>query len=385
MLEAPVLDDQAAADGADPGVGRVHHHPLDPVGGDHLHVVVEQQQVLALGDRGAVVDLFREAERAVEEDDPEPVAGDLAELGEDLGRGRAVGDDDDLVVVVGRGLDDAADAVGDEDDLLEPDFAAVPGGRDDDADRGPSLEPGDELVDAGVVEVALDPRRQPDPLAVGLERPGPGFERPGLRRFAAAGGGGGEHPPVVEDPRHVGDLPRPLGDPQDQVPVLGALELGVEAADLLDQRAAQDAEVAGVHLGPEPLRRPVGLEERPRVAPAPRRSCLRRCRRSRPRGRRASASSTSASASGCSMSSWSRRTTNSPPAIASASLEAATMPPFSSRRETRIRPSSRAAPSTISSTCGSAERSSTRQSSQSPKRWRRTESSIASRTAAGVS
>ena len=66
----------------------------------------------------------------------------------------------------------------------------------------------------------------------------------------------------------MGDLPRPLGHPQDQVPVLGALELGVEAADLLDQRAAQDAEVAGVHLGPEPLRRPVGLEERPRVAPA---------------------------------------------------------------------------------------------------------------------
>ena len=143
MLEAAVLDDQAAADGADPGMGRVHHHPLDPVGGDHLHVVVEQQQVLALGDRGAVVDLLREAERPVVGDDPEPVAGDLAQLVEDLGRGRGVGDDDDLVVVVGRGLDDAADAVGDEDDLLEPDFAAVPGGRDDDADRRPPLELGD--------------------------------------------------------------------------------------------------------------------------------------------------------------------------------------------------------------------------------------------------
>ena len=301
--------------------------------------------MLALGDRGAVVDLFREAERAVEEDDPEPVAGDLAELGEDLGRGRAVGDDDDLVVVVGRGLDDAADAVGDEDDLLEPDFAAVPGGRDDDADRGPPLELGDELVDAGVVEVALDPRRQPDPLAVGLKRPGPGFERPGLRRFAAAGGRGREHPPVVEDPRHVGDLPRPLGHPQDQVPVLGALELGVEAADLLDQRAAQDAEVAGVHLGPEPLRRPVGLEERPRVAPAPRRSCLRRCRRSRPRGRPAAPPRRARARRGaaCRRGRGGRRTRRR--AIASASLEAATMPPFCSRRETRIRPSSRAAPS----------------------------------------
>ena len=132
---------------------------------------------------------------------------------------------------------------------------------------GSSLELRVEVVDAGVLEVALDPRRQPDPLAVGLERPRPGFEGPGLRLFAAAGGRGLEHPPVVEDPRHVDDPPRPLGDPQDQVPVLGALELGVEAADLLDQRAAQDAEVAGVHLGPHPLRRPVGLEERARVVP----------------------------------------------------------------------------------------------------------------------
>ena len=71
---------------------------------------------------------------------------------------------------------------------------------------------------------------------------------------------------------------------QHQVPVLGALELGVEAADLLDQRAAQDAEVAGVHLRAHPLRRPVGLEEGAASGGRRGRSCPRRCRRSRPRG-----------------------------------------------------------------------------------------------------
>ena len=172
----------------------------------------------------------------------------------------------------------------------------------------------------------------------------------------------------------MGDLPRPLGDPQDQVPVLGALELGVEAADLLDQGASQHAEVAGVHLGPEPLRRPVGLEERPGVATRARRSCLRRCRRSRPRDLRAAPPSTSSSASGWSMSSWSRRTTNSPPRhrqrVVGGGDDAAV---FARGGDPDAVVAARGA-SRISRTCGCSEQSSTRQSSQSPKRWRRTES-----------
>ena len=96
----------------------------------------------------------------------------------------------------------------------------------------------------------------------------PASKAQGFACLAATRGRGLEHAPVVEDARHVHDLPRPLGDPEHQVPVLGALELGVEAADLLDQVAAEDAEVAGVHLRPHPLRRPVGLEERRLVAAA---------------------------------------------------------------------------------------------------------------------
>ena len=178
---------------------------------------------------------------------------------------------------------------------------------------GSLLQPRLQVEDAGVVGVAARPRAwQPDPVAVGLDRPHPGFEGPRLRRLAAGGGRGLEHAPVVEDPRHVDDGAGALGHLQHQVPVLGALELGVEAADLLDQGPAQDAEVAGVHLRPHPLRRPVGLEEGAGVAAGGGRSCPRRCRRSRPRGCASSASATWARASGCSRSSWSSRATNSP-------------------------------------------------------------------------
>ena len=63
------------------------------------------------------------------------------------------------------------------------------------------------------------------------------------------------------------DAAGPLGDAQHEVPVLRALELGAEAADLAHERPAQHAEVAGVHLRAEPLGRPVGLEEGAEVAP----------------------------------------------------------------------------------------------------------------------
>ena len=132
---------------------------------------------------------------------------------------------------------------------------------------GCSRSRGSQVQDAGVLGVALDLGRQPDPVAVGLHGALAGFEGVGLRRLAIAGGGAGQHAPVVEDPRHVDDGACPLGHLQHQVPVLGALELGVEAAHLFDQGAAQDAEVAGVHLRAHPLRRPVGLEEGGGVAP----------------------------------------------------------------------------------------------------------------------
>src|SRR5215218_1163370 len=76
---------------------------------------------------------------------------------------------------------------------------------------------------------------------------------------------------------------------------------------------------------------------------------------------------------------------NSPIAVARASLEAATMPPFSDRKEARMRGSSAVARSIASRTCGSLEQSSTRHSSQSPKLCRWTDFNIAASTSAGVS
>ncbi len=58
---------------------------------------------------------------------------------------------------------------------------------------------------------------------------------------------------MVEDAGDVDDLAGPLGDPQHEVPVLRTLELGVEAADLLDEGSAHHAQVAGVHLRAHPL------------------------------------------------------------------------------------------------------------------------------------
>ncbi len=76
---------------------------------------------------------------------------------------------------------------------------------------------------------------------------------------------------------------------------------------------------------------------------------------------------------------------NSPVAIASAVFEAATMPPFSARCSTRIRGSRAAHSSSRSRTRAEGERSSTRQSSQSPKVCARTDSIVDQRTALGVS
>ncbi len=124
------------------------------------------------------------------------------------------------------------------------------------------------MVDAGIGLVAPGPRLQTDPLAVGLDGSGAGLKGPGLGLLAAPRGRGLECAPVIEDARNVHDGSRPLGELQHEVPVLGSLELWIEAADLFDQQAPHHTQVAGVHLSPHSLRRPVGLEERAGVVAA---------------------------------------------------------------------------------------------------------------------
>ena len=71
--------------------------------------------------------------------------------------------------------------------------------------------------------------------------------------------------PVVEDPRDVRDPVAALGQPQDHVDVLGAVEVAAKPAQLLHQRAAVDAEMAGVAVGAQRVRRPPGLQMGPHL------------------------------------------------------------------------------------------------------------------------
>jgi hypothetical protein len=171
-------------------------------------------------------------------------------------------DDDDLEVLIGRALEDARHAMLDQDERLVADLAQGSRGWDDDAHLRLLGQTRIEPIDTRVLGVAGGDGGDAGPIAVGLDRPRPCFEGPRLRVFAAASGRGRERAPVIEHPRHVDDATGALGDPQDEVPVLGAFELGVEAADFVDQRSPHRAQMAGVHLRPHPLRRPVGLEER---------------------------------------------------------------------------------------------------------------------------
>ena len=61
----------------------------------------------------------------------------------------------------------------------------------------------------------------------------------------------------------MGDAVGALGQPQDHVDVLRAVELGAKPADLLHQRAAVDAEVTGVAVRAQRVRRPRRLEMGP--------------------------------------------------------------------------------------------------------------------------
>ena len=71
--------------------------------------------------------------------------------------------------------------------------------------------------------------------------------------------------------------------------------------------------------------------------------------------------------------------------MARASLDAATMPPFASRRAMRTRASDCAASASTSATCGDGEQSSTRHSSQSSNVWAVTDAIVSRSTSAGGS
>ena len=106
---------------------------------------------------------------------------------------------------------------------------------------------------------AIQPGRPELDVAVEADTPQVGADRVasshvGVGLGPSRRGGVGVGAPVVEDPRDVGDAVGALGQPQDHVDVLGAVELGAKAADLLHDRAAVDAQVTGVAVRPQRVR-----------------------------------------------------------------------------------------------------------------------------------
>ena len=147
-----------------------------------------------------------------------------------------------------------AHAVPDEHGGLTADRPALAAGRDDDAHQRSRRERRAQATPTRAPWIGLGASRQPDALAVGLHRL---HVRAAGSRIALDLTGS----PVVEELGNVQDGARPLADPERNVPLRRAAERSGEAADLLQQRPAEEAETARVRLAPEPLRRKVGLEE----------------------------------------------------------------------------------------------------------------------------
>ena len=71
---------------------------------------------------------------------------------------------------------------------------------------------------------------------------------------------------MIQHLADVHDAASAFGDAQHEVVVLRPVEAVPKAAQLLDERAPDDAQVARVHLAAQPVDRPVGLEERIELA-----------------------------------------------------------------------------------------------------------------------
>ena len=230
-----------------------HQHLLHPVRRDHLDVVVQQQQVLALRrlcpevvDRGIVEFLPR---LVCHHPDP-PVPLQLPVVFKRLQIPAVVLDDDDLPVAVCTLFPDGVNAL--------PQVAHVVHVRDHDADQRLPLDRVLNLI-GGNQRRVLDLSLQPAPLQV-LPQRRPRrrhrirFRRDVRRRAVRVA------PPVVQHHRHVHDLLRLLRQPQNQVVVLASLKPFPEAAPgLFHQFPAERREVAYIVVASQRVRAEVRL------------------------------------------------------------------------------------------------------------------------------
>src|SRR5207302_4310664 len=107
VLDAAIGIDEPGAHGTDLGAHGVLDESLQPVLGQHLGVVVEEQQKVAVDVRRAVV---LNAGVVVIVAVVENAAREVGEVGVGLGLLALIVDDEEFVIIVRRLLDDAGDA-----------------------------------------------------------------------------------------------------------------------------------------------------------------------------------------------------------------------------------------------------------------------------------
>jgi len=254
MLQRLVRVEQlCTADGRSAGVGALPQQLSEPVGVAYLHVVVQQQQVVAGGilpakivDAGKVEPLFRVG------DHPQAIVALLCFLivGKRFRVGGVVLNDNDLKVVPAGLSPEAVQAlfqivnvvlVGDQDAHLRVahDVPLHPVGTGEQ----PILHGAGAAGAGQMICQRLFGRRR----HIGL----------GLR---TAGGRPRVHPPVVQHLRHMGRAAGALQQPQEQVVVLAAVALRAFAAHSIPQGFFEHGQMADVVAAQQVIRRIVRLE-----------------------------------------------------------------------------------------------------------------------------
>ena len=256
MLDGVVGVPELGSDGADLGALRVRDQLGEPVRGDDLDVVVEEDQVIPPRlPRGFVVDA-REIEReGIFEETDGPLVLQGMEICDRALLVAAIVYQNDFVRRV-SGL------VANAFDTLAHELLAVPGWNDDRNQRARLGQAVTYALD-GHLGDGLDGRRDTHPLQMFLDGkpcpPGRVVFLAGTDRSAA-----GQHSPVIQDARDVADLRGldTLDEAQRKVVILCTLEPLPEATDLPHDVRAVHPEVGNQVMRQEEVVVPVALEVR---------------------------------------------------------------------------------------------------------------------------